>query len=505
VLTRFFTKEWRLAWVVIIGLVSLVAAEYYMPRDASAVFFLAPFRVVEFAVGAFLALSGARAPGPAWAHGFSIAGLGAIIASVAMFAEGMRFPGISALLPCVGTGLLILSGPQAIVNRVIAEHPFRYIGQISYSLYLIHWPIVVYYAYLYGEPKEFHIALMLTAVSIAVGSAMYHFVETPFRRKRDKEFVIPHRMIGYGALAASALSALVYVLPVTGALKQGIPPELKEIYAQLENGRERNDKMVRFATCHASGRTEAQYMATWPGCMTKNNSPRIAILGDSHGADLWGGVNLNFPKVKPLQFTGGGCSWVTRARVAGSCKYLRAHQFKWIKANRSRVSTAIYTQRGLNLMIARADGTGRMIPNPKSLTLLRKRLEHFAKTTGVPVVFWGPRPEFHPGVETLVARSRTLSDIKRILPTLNWRDYVALNKALELEFAKSSVKYIPVVPSLCSDTACNLIVDDKYVGTWDFAHWTPEGAQAWVGKVVKERGLEGLITSQSTAASLATP
>lgn len=137
-LVRISSQKIRALALIVISIASLLAAEIVLDRDPAGAFFLPIFRVYEFAFGAAIAMFGLSVRASPKAHIASFTGLVFIAYAGLSYSEDLRFPGINALLPCVGTALLIFSGPKAFVNRVLTVSPLRYVGRISYSLYLVH-------------------------------------------------------------------------------------------------------------------------------------------------------------------------------------------------------------------------------------------------------------------------------------------------------------------------------------------------------------------------------
>ncbi|WP_286220248.1 acyltransferase family protein [Marinobacter apostichopi] len=147
----------------------------------STLFFMLPFRLFEFSVGALLV----------WvvSHSFNyriinetffLVGLGLILYSVFYFDESLIFPYWNALIPCVGAALVILSGPSTVSGAVLRTSGVVGIGLISYSLYLVHWPIIVFLHYLNGELVWLS-KLLILVLTFILAFLLYRFVEKPFR------------------------------------------------------------------------------------------------------------------------------------------------------------------------------------------------------------------------------------------------------------------------------------------------------------------------------------
>ena len=116
----------------------------------------------------------------------SFAGITMMLTSVFVYTPDTDFPGAAALLPTIGTALVIHAGAggDAFINRMLSVRPMVFIGLISYSLYLWHWPIVVFAKQvLINEWTDLEASVIL-AVIILLSTLSWRFVETPFRNRR---------------------------------------------------------------------------------------------------------------------------------------------------------------------------------------------------------------------------------------------------------------------------------------------------------------------------------
>ena len=129
-----------------------VGCSYWCP---TANFYLLPTRAWELLIGAFLAaVSAQRLPSVWLTESLCSVGLLAVLCAVFFYGRATRFPGLAALLPCGGTALIIGANGEKLtrVGRVLATRPLVFIGLISYSLYLWHWPMLVFARYWSAGP-----------------------------------------------------------------------------------------------------------------------------------------------------------------------------------------------------------------------------------------------------------------------------------------------------------------------------------------------------------------
>jgi peptidoglycan/LPS O-acetylase OafA/YrhL len=149
----------------------------------STIFFLTPFRIFELALGALAVHAAPIVRSRRWVHESGmLLGLAAIGYATVAYTDALIFPYYYALVPCVGAFLVILSGESRIAASLLTNRISVGIGLISYSLYLVHWPMLVFYEHgRLTDPtsREWAAGFALTVIAAWV---MYRYVETPLRR-----------------------------------------------------------------------------------------------------------------------------------------------------------------------------------------------------------------------------------------------------------------------------------------------------------------------------------
>jgi peptidoglycan/LPS O-acetylase OafA/YrhL len=197
--------------IALIGGASLALAIWMTGVSVPWAFFSLPTRTWELAIGALIAAGAARlALMPAVAAALAgWTGLAMVILSARMLDGATPYPGTAAILPVAGTGLVLLAGlrrPASIPSRLLAIGPMRFMGRISYSLYLWHWPMIVLPAAALETELPLGVRVALAAATIPVAAASQRWVEDPIRHGR---------LVG---LQPSRAFALVGVLTVTVTL-----------------------------------------------------------------------------------------------------------------------------------------------------------------------------------------------------------------------------------------------------------------------------------------------
>ena len=224
VLNRF-TRRIGLIVLLLIGLASLVISQYGVIHQPKATFYLLPTRAWELLIGGLIWF----VPGPSrikhWLLEItSWLSLGALLAVGWFYSLDTPFPGLAAVLPCVATVVLIYSNTNTLTTagKVLAARPVVFIGLISYSLYLWHWPVLAYTRYWTGNELPTILAVVLLAISFLLAVLSWRYVETPFRKGWQE--VKPIKVVG----AALVSAAVIVGTSLAATQLQGIPQRLPE-------------------------------------------------------------------------------------------------------------------------------------------------------------------------------------------------------------------------------------------------------------------------------------
>jgi peptidoglycan/LPS O-acetylase OafA/YrhL len=165
---------------------SLAFSIFETVRSPSSAYFITPTRVWEFAAGGLLAF----APLVSWVRVRVFAQwLGLAFIAVATFSLNAEtpYPGSAALLPVIGTVLLLWAGEvetEWAPSRLASFGPIQMVGDLSYGIYLWHWPLIVLYPFIRGSGAEFRGGLIILAVSVLLAWATKRFIEDPVRQHR---------------------------------------------------------------------------------------------------------------------------------------------------------------------------------------------------------------------------------------------------------------------------------------------------------------------------------
>lgn len=284
--SRRFAGRYKTS-LIVLSVLSFLACVMWTNVDDMAAFYLIPFRAWELLIGGLLALHIIPPPRrDATRNLVSLAGLSMMLTSVFAFTHDTAFPGAAASLPTVGTAMVIYAGIGrcAVVNRMLGARVLVFVGIISYSLYLWHWPVVVLAKhYLINELTDIEKWAILLLIFV-LSTISWRFVETPFRDRR--RFAPRERMFARFATVCGVLLAVsLFVNYVNGFPSRETMGNWDAVLA-LDPGwqhwkdcEEEGEKATEeFTLCRLGGETAPTSFLLW---------------GDSHALALASALNLS--------------------------------------------------------------------------------------------------------------------------------------------------------------------------------------------------------------------
>ena len=271
---RYFRKRMN-AVLGLITLASLLASGVLVWTHPTTTFYLLPTRLWEMSLGGLLSLGFFPQPkSKLFAHAEGAIGLALVLGSASMYSYSTTFPGFSALPPCVGAALLIRAGKcDAFVRRILSMRPIVGLGLLSYSLYLWHWPIFVFYGQLFPGAHSAGISILLIAASTAMAAFSLLVIENPIRRR--KRLARPRPLVA----ATLGTSALLVAMALAALHWQGFPSRFTKNQLKLANAS--SEFGLEDASCF--GRSAAQIRAQKLCILgAENGSEDFVLWGDSH-------------------------------------------------------------------------------------------------------------------------------------------------------------------------------------------------------------------------------
>ncbi|MEO0067427.1 MAG: hypothetical protein RJB63_552 [Actinomycetota bacterium] len=266
-----------LGFAVILSFGYSLFLSYEQPNLA---YFTTLGRAWEFGLGAAIALIGHRfrftESGKVL---LSVTGFATILASALLLNESIAFPGWAALIPALGTSAIILAGLQSLpgwLNRLYAFKPVAFTGEISYSLYLWHWPIIILLPWATGyQPRAFELIALLAA-SYLLAYLSKRFIEDRFRAMPALISRRPRLTFTFAAAASAVILAFSLASSTITSLQIAAGQSQTQTLDQAKNDTADADhkcmtdaEAVDIKVCKY-GRIGADY--------------RVLLVGDSHAA-----------------------------------------------------------------------------------------------------------------------------------------------------------------------------------------------------------------------------
>ncbi|MBU3023756.1 acyltransferase family protein [Aestuariibacter sp. A3R04] len=276
-LYKFFPNKIKLFFFILWLVSFLSATDLIVDASSKNKFYLPWYRAWEFLTGSLLAVGfGKSIIQKIPTQVLSFIGLTMIVVPVFLYTKNTPFPGLTAVPPVIGTALIILSGMKAqdtFVYKILSLQPVRYMGKISYSLYLWHWPPLVFVFYISGGQSTLFTNTIAVAIAVLIASLSYRFIETPFR---NKNFL--NRMVLFSN--ASIFIVLALAFGVMARVGNGIPERLPEDVAKVSQVALDINPLRK-----ECDRRSTEQVKTGDVCQigAQGISPSFAVVGDSFG------------------------------------------------------------------------------------------------------------------------------------------------------------------------------------------------------------------------------
>lgn len=480
------------------GLLALCVASFaynlfavYVMNNENHAFYLPMSRFWEIGFGGILAFMEPRILlGRKVSNLLAIIGLIGIAASSWLIDNTMPFPAFISLLPVVSAGLVILAATDGMVYRVLTYQPMLFFGKISYSLYLFHWPVIVYFGLyvardIYGLEK---VGLFVVITFLAFLN--WKFVETPFRTARDSYSWRTAKR------AMAGVAALVLVFSVTAAATEGFPSRLR---AEAIETTQRIELAVSDTVgCSLVGRRNVVSKARI--CGHDGASIDYLVWGDSHAGMIGGPLSDRLHKtgVNGLVALMAACPpligvhYSTRKNRT-ECRELAAHIEETVQ--KENVPVVVLVSRWANFASnVRAPGDGGLSQKifdaengdvPTAFDDALARTVERLTTAGAKVIIVGPVPEIDFDVPNMMIRAanweRPLPEARRSV--FDARQEIILRVLKRLENLRGVAVVYPH-EQLCDLRHCRLVDDGKPLYK-DDDHLTLAGVQLVLAPVLR--------------------
>lgn len=444
--------------IFLLTIISFSVAVYSSINWPTAAFFLLPSRAWEMMLGglAYLYPWTLKDSNKKIA---SLAGIFMIVTSYILLDEGYSWPGYFALLPTIGAYLIILS--QWGQNPLICNRAFQVVGDSSYSIYLWHWPVVVY---LYNNSllENVHAVLLGVLLSFVLGFISYGFIERPVKKIAFKYLACSFSLVALALFLVNKTDGVDYTF-------REMAKDQKSIYANKYipenyfNDIMRNNFKEQ-CNFYDSKTFKAKEVIS-KECLAVSKKGGIFIWGDSHAQALGQGLRDVFTKVNVRQIASSSCKpglvpdQDTKGEVKKACD----------KSNETALELIKKINPDVVVLVQRAHHQNNNF-DAIATTL---------KSYGVrKVIVIGPVPQYDIALPTIISQRHWPSTEKTFEDVSINRTIFDTDKAM-ISKSKSSnaYVYISLIKDLCSGYACLAKIDNQNTPlVWDYGHLTLQGA-----------------------------
>lgn len=218
--------------LVVLVVVSVVLCEQKLGTNPSKAYYSMRYRAFELGIGSLLVFVYQKRLSVLISIMLTVLGIGMIFASGVIYSPTISFPGYAALLPTLGAAFCIYGGQGFEKGNVLKFPPIVYIGKISYSVYLVHWPLWVFCNYYLYRETTLSEKFTLAVLSLALGASLYHLVE----KRLNWRFLTRYKCgVLTGVLGMMTLTSFFsYGLHYVANTGKGLPWRISSSYAHNE-------------------------------------------------------------------------------------------------------------------------------------------------------------------------------------------------------------------------------------------------------------------------------
>jgi peptidoglycan/LPS O-acetylase OafA/YrhL len=463
-------KEKRLlALLLIVTILSLGLAEYGANHYISANFYLLPSRAWELSIGAMLAVSQSsrRETSQSFAEWTSFLGMGMILYSIFFFNKDVPFPSFWALIPVLGTALIIAyTNPTTLIGKILSWKPIWGIGIISYSTYLWHQPLFVF-----ARLKEGNVSaegyLCLIFFSLILAYLTWRFIEAPFRNREN----FSRNKIFFGAFTTSAA---IIIFAVFGNFYSEHFSKTNEDKAKLISYLQYDIvEPYRIGSCFLKqNQTFSEYKEE---CFSPDNT--TIIWGDSHAAALSFGLRSNLQNL--TQITAAACPPLMGFDPGGhpNCRDINNFAVEKIGALQPGLIILHANWIAFNL----EGGLTGYLSN--TISYIKKQ------SPKSKILLIGGVPQWRPSLPAKMIKNKIELQDEAFLNSGSYLNIQKKDEILNHIAEKNNISFISVLDSFCIYGKC--LTSTKYDNgyepfAWDYGHLTRSSSVRVSKEILKE-------------------
>jgi peptidoglycan/LPS O-acetylase OafA/YrhL len=442
-----------LAMIIIVSIVSVVLNIQGVRQDAVATFFSPQTRFWELSCGSLLAWLKLYKKGStdhqALDNILAIVGLSLLAFGFWRINKQLSFPGQWALIPVIGTALLLAAGPKAYVNHHLLSNKIAvWFGLISYPLYLWHWPLLSFARVVESATPSASLRIAAIALAILLAWLTYKFVESPIRlnkagKTKTAVLVVFMLVIGYVGYNAYQRDGLKF----RSSIKN-----LSEINAEFVG------PMWRFAKndiCQRKYPLAGVEKYGWWFCMASSEEkPTLLLLGNSYANHFFPGIIFNPQLSHHSVLSIGVCdaAWVDEAQLTSETTPYPCSGRRPLD-QQTFINDLIKKEKSIRYTII---GGLPSAPTPENISGIIRRIE-FLKANGITVILFVPHLRIEYDIKACYARPLATPKQDCQLPVKAYDDLKERFAVLvdRVKQTHPDVLFFDANTIFCNETICN--------------------------------------------------
>jgi peptidoglycan/LPS O-acetylase OafA/YrhL len=416
----------------------------------------------------------------------SIFGLVLIFYSLLFLDHKYQHPSYFTLIPTVGTFLIILfSYKNNFVAKTLSSKILVWIGLISYSLYMWHYPVFAYADHMqfvggYEIGKNIFTVIFFIFLIFSISTLSYFFLEKPFR---NKNFKFKNVSITLLLILLACVILNFYTLKKEGKINS----ENTKYETYIKNTMV-NEECKFYSNKKDNFFIDEELKNRYEDCKEKHKK-FILIIGDSHAGNLYNAIS----KTTNYDFVLGLIKHGCRPSKHENCQFLGAEKF--IETEIKNIKEIIITHKGSFFLTNTGDPNNENLTYVRKLPILKnevsKTLRYLKKINILfPVIFVGPHIEPNIFLSKKNIKSLLNGDLEQFESNLNF-DLIKVDEYLERQMKKNGIRYISKIKQLSFNFKEDYVVNNK-ITFKDIGHWSDYGEYYFGKKLVKNNYLKNL-------------
>ncbi|MDI1328925.1 MULTISPECIES: acyltransferase family protein [Pseudomonas] len=473
--------------IILVGVTSFALNIVNVQSDQVATFYSPQTRFWELLIGSLLAYVTMHkhqlfpkwrgAGGPTIRNIQSLVGAVFLASAFALTTKTNQFPGWWALLPTIGTTLIIAAGPAAWINRVVlSSRILVLVGLISFPLYLWHWPILSFARIIESGAPELSTRLVAVLTSIGLAWITYNFAEKKIR------FNSRNNHTAALCIAISAVGIIGFSTYKFDGITSRFPSEIQTI----ANFKYDPGQDARAQDCWLSAHTP--YNGFAEKCLSPladRSAPEIFVWGDSYAARLYSGLHATSAEnAHFLQATRDSCPPLLDMEYS-NC--IESNRFTLSVIKRIKPDTVIMFGVWGKYSDSWAAGT-------QQRKQLQRTISEARKAGAKQIIVLGPAPDWPDLLPKLVYKSwkdsYPLHKIPERLMSPRAPAIARINEELRMAVSESGAIFLSTIEIMCNPQGCltHTPGSPEQLTSWDSGHLTTSGAVI-ISKEMQRSGL----------------